>query len=68
MKTHINSVIIIIILFFFSDLLQNPLIVPLKLHRDHEQFNDFSVLNVIFHPNQPWVFSCGADSTIRLYT
>ena len=55
-------------LFVFSDLLQNALIVPLKLLRDHEQYNDFSVLNVLFHPSQPWLFSCGADSTVRLYT
>ncbi|XKL68637.1 hypothetical protein PGB90_006406 [Kerria lacca] len=52
----------------YNDLLQNPLIVPLKLHRDHEQYNDFAVLNVVFHPTQPWVFSCGADATIRLYS
>ncbi|XP_065218330.1 ribosome biogenesis protein BOP1 homolog [Planococcus citri] len=52
----------------YNDLLQNPLIVPLKLHRDHEQCNDFAVLGVVFHPTQPWVFSCGADATIRLYT
>ncbi|KAF7998189.1 hypothetical protein HCN44_009587 [Aphidius gifuensis] len=52
----------------YNDLLQNPLIVPLKRHCHHEAFNDFGILDVIFHPIQPWVFSAGADSTIRMYT
>ncbi|CAG0884367.1 unnamed protein product [Cyprideis torosa] len=52
----------------YSDLLQNPLIVPVKILKGHKLFNDFCVLSVAFHPNQPWLFSSGADSTIRLYT
>ncbi|XP_073985769.1 ribosome biogenesis protein BOP1 homolog [Rhodnius prolixus] len=52
----------------YSDLLQNPLIVPLKRFSNHEKFNDFSVFDVVFHPYQPWVFTSGADSTIRLYS
>ncbi|KAL0279462.1 UNVERIFIED_CONTAM: hypothetical protein PYX00_001011 [Menopon gallinae] len=52
----------------YNDLLQNPLIVPLKKFTDHVITNDFSALDVIFHPTQPWVFSCGSDATIRLYT
>jgi hypothetical protein len=55
-------------LFVFSDLLQNPLIVPLKRLSNHESCNDFGIFDVIFHPTQPWVFSSGADKTIRLYT
>jgi len=53
---------------FFSDLLQNPLIVPLKKLQTHEKRDEFGVLDVNWHPVQPWVFSTGADSTIRLYT
>ncbi|XP_011498844.1 PREDICTED: ribosome biogenesis protein BOP1 homolog [Ceratosolen solmsi marchali] len=52
----------------YSDLLQNPLIVPLKRLCNHEAFNDFGILDVLFHPIQPWIFSAGADSTIRMYT
>lgn len=52
----------------YNDLLQNPLIVPLKKFTHHRITNDFSALDVIFHPTQPWVFSCGADSMIYLYT
>ena len=51
-----------------SDLMQNPLIVPLKRLSNHEAYNDFGILDVMFHPVQPWVFSAGADSTIRMYT
>lgn len=52
----------------YNDLLQNPLIVPLKRLCNHESYNDFGILDVMFHPIQPWVFSAGADSTIRMYT
>jgi len=52
----------------YNDLLQNPTIVPLKVLRGHERFDDFGVLDVLFHPTQPWLFTSGADSTIRLYT
>ncbi|XP_046389036.1 ribosome biogenesis protein BOP1 homolog [Ischnura elegans] len=52
----------------YNDLLQNPLIVPLKRLCDHEAYDDFGIFDVQFHPAQPWVFSAGADSTIRLYS
>lgn len=52
----------------YNDLLQNPLIVPVKVLRGHHISRDLGVLDVVFHPTQPWVFSSGADSTIRLYT
>lgn len=52
----------------YNDLLQNPLIVPLKRLSNHESYNDFGIFDVMFHPTQPWVFSSGADKTIRLYT
>ncbi|CAG2062697.1 unnamed protein product [Timema podura] len=37
-----------------SDLLQNPLIVPLKRLNYHKPMNDFGVLDLQFHPTQPW--------------
>ncbi|KAL6421009.1 hypothetical protein ACFW04_013560 [Cataglyphis niger] len=52
----------------YNDLLQNPLIVPLKRLCNHESYNDFGILDIMFHPIEPWVFSAGADSTIRMYT
>ncbi|CAG0888891.1 unnamed protein product [Darwinula stevensoni] len=52
----------------YSDLLQNPLIVPVKILRGHTLYDDFSVLDCCFHPIQPWIFSSGADFTIRLFT
>ncbi|KAL1459878.1 hypothetical protein WDU94_011829 [Cyamophila willieti] len=52
----------------YSDLLQNPLVVPLKLLRHHRMKKDYGVFDVAFHPSQPWVFSCGADNRILLYT
>lgn len=66
----------------FSDLLQNPLIVPVKILKGHQQSSDglgeytdlnipltlTGILDCVFHPRQPWVFSAGADKTIRLFT
>ncbi|XP_066571898.1 ribosome biogenesis protein bop1 [Amia ocellicauda] len=52
----------------YNDLLQNPLIVPVKVLKGHEISRDLGVLDVTFHPTQPWVFSSGADTTIRLFT
>ncbi|KAK0135160.1 Ribosome biogenesis protein bop1 [Merluccius polli] len=52
----------------YNDLLQNPLIVPVKVLRGHTLTHDLGVLDVTFHPTQPWLFSCGADATIRLFT
>ncbi|XP_014264973.3 ribosome biogenesis protein bop1 [Maylandia zebra] len=52
----------------YNDLLQNPLIVPVKVLRGHVMTHDLGVLDVTFHPTQPWVFSSGADATICLFT
>lgn len=52
----------------YNDLLKNPLIVPLKRLAYHDSYDDFGVFDVVFHPTQPWVFSAGADKTIRLYS
>lgn len=51
-----------------SDLLQNPLLVPVKVLKGHSLTKDLGVLDVAFHPTQPWVFSAGADGTLRLFT
>lgn len=51
----------------FADLLQNPLVVPVKILRGHAVKDRLGVLDLAFHPHEPWVFSCGADSTVRLF-
>lgn len=52
----------------YNDLLQNPLIVPLKQIRGPEVKDELCVLDLRFHPTQPWLLAAGADSTIRLYS
>ncbi|KAF4359161.1 hypothetical protein F8388_005270 [Cannabis sativa] len=51
----------------YSDLVQNPLIVPLEILRGHKTSNGRGVLDCKFHPRQPWLFTAGADSLIKLY-
>ncbi|CAI0427358.1 unnamed protein product [Linum tenue] len=51
----------------YSDLNQNPLIVPLEILRGHTTFNGRGVMDCKFHPRQPWLFTAGADSSIKLY-
>ena len=51
----------------FSDLLKNPLIVPLKILRGHGVTGGLGVTSLVFHPKQPWVFSGGADGMVRLF-
>jgi ribosome biogenesis protein ERB1 len=52
----------------YDDLMENPLIVPVKVLRGHKPVNSLGVLEVVFHPHQPWLISAGADSTLRLYS
>ncbi|BBN03750.1 ribosome biogenesis protein ERB1 [Marchantia polymorpha subsp. ruderalis] len=47
----------------YSDLLQNPLIVPVKVLRGHQN----GIFDCEFHPKQPWLFTAGGDEVIRLY-
>lgn len=51
----------------YSDLMRNPLIVPVKILRGHTIQNKHGVLSLSFHPTQPWVFTAGADGRIFLY-
>eukprot|EP00731_Ephydatia_muelleri_P026613 Em0018g713a len=52
----------------YNDLMQNPLLVPVKVLRGHSIINGLGVLDCKFHPTQPWLFTAGVDSTIRLFT
>lgn len=51
----------------YSDYNKNAFIVPVKVLKGHEIVGEVGVLEIEFHPRQPWIFSCGADRTIRLY-
>ena len=50
-----------------SDLIRNPLIVPLKVLRGHGVKDGLSVLSIAFHPRQPWIVTAGADGVINLF-
>jgi len=52
----------------YTDMLENALIVPLKVLKGHQIKNDLGVLDIVFHPTQPWIFSSGADHRIFLWT
>ena len=52
----------------YSDLMQNPLIVPVKILHGHKTVDSTGVTDCIFHPNQPWILTAGADKTLRLFT
>ncbi|GAB2235618.1 hypothetical protein Drorol1_Dr00026048 [Drosera rotundifolia] len=51
----------------YSDLNQNPLIVPLDILKGHSSTNGRGILDCKFHPRQPWLFTAGADSLIKLF-
>ncbi|PSC76374.1 ribosome biogenesis BOP1-like protein [Micractinium conductrix] len=51
----------------YADLMTNPLIVPVKILRGHDMVDFQGVLDVAFHPTQPWAFTAGADTTICLF-
>ncbi|PVU95024.1 hypothetical protein BB559_002848 [Furculomyces boomerangus] len=52
----------------YSDLLQNPLIVPVKILKGHLITNSLGVLDIVFHPTKPWLFSCGSDNNVFLWS
>lgn len=51
----------------YSDLAQNPLIIPLEILKGHKTTNGRGVIDCKFHPRQPWLFTAGGDSVIKLY-
>ncbi|EON61349.1 ribosome biogenesis protein ERB1 [Coniosporium apollinis CBS 100218] len=50
-----------------GDLMENATIVPLKVLRGHQVRKELGVLDVDWHPKQPWCVSAGADGTCRLW-
>lgn len=52
----------------YDDFGTNPLIVPVKILRGHSvSAEGLGVLDAVFHPTQPWLFSAGADGAIKLW-
>jgi len=51
-----------------ADLTQNATIVPLVVLHGHAVTDNLGVLDCEFHPTQPWLFTAGADGTVRLFT
>ena len=51
-----------------GDLMENATIVPLKVLKGHQIKGDLGVLDLDWHPIQPWCVSAGADGTCRLWT
>jgi len=50
-----------------NDQLENPTIVPVKVLRGHKVVSKLGVLDVDWHPREPWCVSAGADGTLRLW-
>ena len=51
----------------FTDLISNPLIVPVKVLRGHAVRRGLGVLDCDWHPHLPWVVSAGADGELLLW-
>ncbi|KAF8592530.1 BOP1NT-domain-containing protein [Ramaria rubella] len=51
----------------FSDLLTDPLIVPLKILRGHTISDGLGVLEVRWCPGAPWLISAGADGLVDIW-
>jgi ribosome biogenesis protein ERB1 len=52
----------------FDDWVRDPMIVPVKILKAHKRTSDLGILDLKFHPTQPWLFTSGADKSIRLFT
>jgi len=50
-----------------NDSLENATIVPLKVLKGHKVTGELGVLDIEWHPREPWCVSAGADGTIRLW-
>jgi ribosome biogenesis protein ERB1 len=50
-----------------SDMMENAQIVPVKVLKGHKVKNALGVLDVDWHPREPWCVSAGADGTCRLW-
>ncbi|QRV91242.1 ribosome biogenesis protein ERB1 [Ceratobasidium sp. AG-Ba] len=51
----------------YSDLMTDPLIVPLKVLRGHKLADGLGVLDVAWSEQLPWLASAGADGSVRMW-
>ncbi|KAM6495564.1 BOP1NT (NUC169) domain containing protein [Amanita muscaria] len=51
----------------YSDLMTDPLIVPLKILRGHQIREGLGVLQVRWCHSQPWLLSAGADGSVAVW-
>lgn len=62
----------------YNDLLQNALVVPVKvlkgahsrtrIHaKTQQKIHKLGTMSCVWHPQQPWLFSAGADGSIKLW-
>jgi ribosome biogenesis protein ERB1 len=51
----------------YEESAMNPLIVPVKILKGHGVRDKLGVLDCIWHPDQPWLFSAGADGRLLLW-
>lgn len=51
-----------------NDLMKNALVVPVKILKGHKVIDSLGVLDICFHPRQPWIFSAGADHSVILWS
>ena len=47
--------------------MKDPLLVPVKVLGGHQSFDGYCALDIAWHPYQPYIFTAGADATIRLW-
>jgi ribosome biogenesis protein ERB1 len=50
-----------------SDMMENATIVPVKVLKGHKVKSALGVMDVDWHPREPWLVSAGADGTCRLW-
>lgn len=51
----------------YDDLSKDPLLVPVRVLHGHRVVKGLGTLAAQFHPEQPWLFSAGADGQIVLW-
>ncbi|KAH7403364.1 putative ribosome biogenesis protein erb1 [Cadophora sp. MPI-SDFR-AT-0126] len=50
-----------------SDMMENATIVPVKVLKGHKVKSALGVMDIDWHPREPWCVSAGADGTCRLW-
>jgi ribosome biogenesis protein ERB1 len=53
----------------YNDLLQNAMIVPVKILKAHQpdKVSGLGAMDFKWHPTQPWVITCGSDGAIKMW-